>query len=393
MSEHSVLSPSSAHRWSLCAGSLAACKHLPEDRSSQDAARGTVKHTMSEQALTRNGDAVQFLGNILEADGFSFTVDKEFVRQVQSYLDGIRRCVGRRYVEVKLNTSPVLGVPDQTGTADCVILNRSIKQLEVHDAKFGFHRVYAKDNKQGLIYIAAALEFYDIYDAWENAKFVIHQPGIDHYDEEVYTLDQVRAFLDEIRPQAARAWAMYQGAIPIELTPGPIQCEWCPVRASCKARSKRVLDMFPTGFQENEPEVPLLSNEEIGAALPQLDEIESWCSDMRKEAYTRARAGAKIPGRKLIQGKKGARYWKDPKKAATQLGLLVDEGLIYAPRVLASPTQIEDLVGKADYETVKSLVGQNDGALQLVPESDTHDEVKISTIEFTTTGATENDLA
>jgi hypothetical protein len=391
VSEHSVLAPSAAHRWSLCAGSLAACKHLPEDRSSEDAARGTVKHRMSELSLNRDGNAVDFLGNILEADGFSFTVDTEFVRQVQSYLDGIRRCIGRRYAEVKLDTSSVLGVPGQSGTADCVILNRKDKRLEVHDAKFGFHRVNAKGNKQGLIYIAAALEFYDIYDEWQTAKFVIHQPGIDHYDEETYTHAEVRAFLDEIRPQAARAWAMYQGTIPIELTPGPVQCEWCPIRTKCTARGEKILAMFPAGFQESEPEAPMLTDEEIGAAIPQLDEIESWCSDIRKEARTRALAGRKIPGQKLIKGKKGNRFWKDPKKAASNLSLVTDKE-IYAPRELLSPTEVEKLVGKTEYEQLKSLVDQKDGALQLVPESDSHEEVRVSQLEFTTTGATENGL-
>jgi hypothetical protein len=381
MGEHSVLSPSGAGAWTLCAGKLAACKHLPEDRSSEDAARGTVKHRMSELCLNRNGNAMDFLGNVLEADGFSFTVDTEFVRQVQSYVDGIRRCVGRRYVEVKLNTSPILGILGQSGTADVVILNRQAKQLEVHDAKFGFHRVMAKGNKQGLIYIAAALNHYDIYDEWESAKFVIHQPGIDHYDEAVYTLAEIRDFLDEIRPQAARAWAMYQGTLPIELTPGATQCEWCPIKGSCAARSKRVLDMFPVGFQENEPEAPLLSAEELGAALTQLDEIEGWCADIRKEAYARARAGTKIPGKKLIQGNKGPRFWKDPKKAEMMLPLITEQ-MFYEPRTLLSPTAIEKLVGAAEYEQLKSLVDQNPGGLKLVPESDKHPEVHVSALEF-----------
>jgi hypothetical protein len=345
---------------------------------------------MGEIALTRGGDAQQFLGNTLEADGFSFTVDDTFVRQVQSYIDGIRRCVGRRYVEVRLNTSPVLGVPDQSGTADCVILNRQTKTLEVHDAKFGFKRVNAKDNPQGLIYIAAALEFYDIYDAWEQAKFVIHQPTIDHYDEETYTLAQVRAFLDTIRPAAARAMAMYRGEIPIELTPGPVQCEWCPIRSSCAARAGRILEMFPTGFEANEPEAPSLSDEEVGAALKQLEEIESWCSDIRKEAYTRALAGSKIPGHKLVRGNRTARFWKDEKAVEGKLALVLDDGVnIYAPPSLLSPTALEKIVGKETYQTIESLVGQNDGALKLVPETDKHPEVQVNTIEFTpTTGNT-----
>jgi len=381
--EHAVLSPSSAHRWSLCHGAPAACKGVP-NTDSEDAARGSVKHWMGEQCLKRGGDAVQFLGHVLTHGDFAFTVDDTFVKQVQSYIDAVRSAVGRREVEIRLDTSGVLGVPGQFGRSDAVILNRRDKSIEVWDAKFGFGRVYAKGNKQGLIYLAAALDFYDIYDTWERGKFVIHQPAIDHYDEAEYTIADVRAFLDEIRPAAMRAWAMYTGETPIELTPGPEQCEWCPIRGECKARTQGVLEMFPTDFQDTEPDVPMLTDEELAAALARVDEIRSWCVDMETEAMRRAKSGAKLPGYKLVQGKKGNRFWLDKPKAETTLVSIMSEAA-YLPRELISPTTAEEKLGKSAYATVKSLVGQNDGALQLVPQSHPKPEVQVTTLEFNTT--------
>lgn len=152
------------------------------------------------------------------------------------------------------------------------------------------------------------------------------------------------------------------------------------------------MNMFPVGFQDDEPEAPLLSDAEVGAAMTQLDEIEGWCSDIRKEAYTRARAGRKIPGQKLVKGNKSARFWKDPKKAEAQLGLLIDPEVMYAPRELVSPTQIEERVGRKTYETLKSFVDQNEGALRLVPESDNKPEVIVSTLEFNNTPGGSNGL-
>lgn len=380
MSSHSVLSPSAAERWGNCPGAPAACKHLPESRSSEDAARGTVKHALGEKVLKFGGEARLALGEIHEADGFTFTVDDDFVQQVQSYVDGIRRAdTGFKHIEVRLDTSPVLGVPGQGGTADCVILDPSTKLIEVHDAKFGFHRVNAAGNWQGLIYGAAALEQYAQYDAWVGFKFVIHQPSINHYDEHTYTLDDVREFLDEIRPAAQRAWAMYEGTMPIELNPGS-HCQWCPIRSTCKARADRVLNMFDA--VDYEPATPQLSNDEIGAALLRLDDIERWCKDLRAEGYRRAMAGQKIAGYKLVLGRGGDRRFVDG--AEQLLDMFVPNSVrLYGDPQLRSPAQLEKELGKKHYDALlKQFVTQDAGSLKLVVESDPKEEVKVSTLEF-----------
>ncbi len=386
VSEHSILSPSGASAWTLCEGMLAACKGKP-DTSNEASARGTVQHRMAEVCLKGNHDATEaFLRSRREADGYTFIVDEEMCEQVQAYVDGIRRTLGRRYVEVGIDMTPVLQIPGQKGTSDAVVLNKSTNTIEVHDAKFGYHKVTADGNKQGLLYLAGAMHHFDIYHEWTHGKFAIHQPKVDHYDERTYTRAEIEEFVAWIRPIAKRVMEMYEGTRPIVLTPGPVQCQWCKIRGSCSARSKAVLDDFP--IEGDAPEVPTLSDDELAGFLRHVEYVEGWCADIRKEARDRALAGTKVPGFKLIQGKKGRRYWKDKAEAEAALALALPPDVIYEPRELVSPAVLEKVM-KKDFETVKPFVGQDDGALQLVPESAKGTEVQIGTIDDFATVSTE----
>lgn len=383
LSEHSILSPSGASAWTLCHGKLAACKHITERSASIDSARGTLQHKIGETCLTRGIDAIMFLGTQDTVDGFDFTVTEEMCKHVQMYVDGVRRSVGRRYVEFRLDTSPVLGVPGQQGTADAIVLNRKDKCIEVHDAKFGFHKVTAKDNKQGIIYAAAALAHFNFVYEWESAKFVIHQPRIDWYDEWTYTLAELEAHMVEIRAAAALAYGMWAGTEPIVLNPGEVQCQWCPIRGTCAARTGKVLAEFP--IEGRTPGVPMLNDAEVAQAYGRVDEIEAWCSDIRKEAHARAMAGKKLPGFKLIKGRRGDRTWVDEEKAVNAIALHVGEDKLYKPRKIASPADIEKVMGKKEFGEISAdLVTQAEGSLKLVPEADKGAEVQINQTEFPT---------
>lgn len=379
MGLHSVLSPSSAARWTLCPGSVAACRGLPEDRTSVDAALGTAKHSVSERCLTEDRDPEYFVGAEVRADGHKFMFDEEMAEDVRSYVNGIRRLPGERFVEVRLDTSHVLGVPDQTGTSDAVIANLEERTLDVRDAKFGYERVMAKDNKQGIIYLAAALDFLTLFGyEFDRFRFGIHQPRIDHFDEHSYTLDELQERMWGIKAAAALAWGMYTGAVPVVLTPGPVQCKWCPIRGACPARRTEMLKMF-----DSEPVTPVtvLSNDEISSLLTRVGDIASWCSDIQAEAYKRAMGGQHIPGRKLIRGKKGKRFWKDPKRAEFALSQLLSSDAMYQPREIISPTAADKLL-KSNFESLHPFVGQNDGALVLVPEDTPKSAVSVEPTTF-----------
>jgi hypothetical protein len=359
---------------------LAACKGVP-DSAGQDAARGTVKHHMAQLCLERGGDAVQFLGTLQKADEFEFIVDQEFCDQVQVYVDNCRRDVGRQEFEVHVDTSRILGVPGQGGTIDCVTLNRGKHLITVRDAKFGFERVNAKKNLQLMIYLAAAIDLYDLYDEWHHGKIIIDQPPLRHYDEADVTIEELRDFIDWIRPRAQRAMAMYEGTLPIELTPGPTQCKYCPIRNTCPERTKAVTDMF--GENSDEPPIPTLDDDTLAQVLASgvVEFVEDWGKDIRAEAYRRAQAGRKLPGFKLVAGKHGARYFTDKVKVREVLELLAEPDQIFTPRELVSPTQLQKLAPEA-YEQIREFVDQPPGALKLVPEDFREQEVGRKAVEF-----------
>lgn len=378
MSGHSLLSPSGAHRWMVCAAAPAVAAKLPEQRTSQDAALGTCKHATSEHCLTHDiPSAGGLLGQQVEADGFKFKIDDDYVKHVDSYLEAVRREPGQKFYEITLDTSYVLNVHGQQGTADCIALDYENETLTVIDAKFGFHQVNAQDNPQGLIYIAAARRRYDMLADWKKFRFIIVQPRIDHYDEATYTLEELiewekkieaaarkAAFVTQVQPHLIESYKTYD----------PHACEWCPIRQNCTTRINGIGKMFsPVNTLPQEPQS--VSNDELSRYHKLIDSIRQWCTDIEQEAYQRAMAGQEIPGYKLIDGRKGDRYFPDPpaaEAALIELGLPKEE--LYEKPAMKTPTAIEKVLKERKLATddVKAggkLVHQGDGKPRLVESS------------------------
>lgn len=385
--KHSIFAPSKAVTWVNCHAAMAAAKGLPPEPPSEDAARGSAKHNVSEQCLSNgNVEPENFLGETISVDGFSFTVDAEFVQQVKAYVDAIRRePADEKHYEVKMDTTSFLGIPEQGGTGDAVLLKYADKQIDVRDAKFGFHRVFAERNEQLLTYAGAALMRYDLVEMWEKIKVAIHQPSIDHYDEHVYTRDEVIDFMHVARNAAQAGWALYEKGTPEQITgamnPGPRQCQWCPARRGCPKRTSAVLDMFKDRTQVPAAG-PLLSDTDLAGALSQVESIKQWCGDISTEANRRALKGSRLPGYKLVRGKRGNRFWKDKAAAEQELPVLLGDAA-FEPQTLISPSAAEKLL-KTEYTAVLPFVGQNDGSLQLVPDAARGEPVTVdSTVDFT----------
>lgn len=394
---HAALSASAAHRWSLCVAAPAACKGTP-DHASEDAARGTVKHTLSCNGLLNVAEPESALGKTMEADGFKFKVTDEFVDQVNTYVNAIRREPGDQQYEVTLPThTDVYQIPDRAGgTADCAIADFEREELSVHDVKFGYGRVIAiqrdakgvaipgTGNKQLLSYLAAWMLRYDPVAEFKKFRIAIHQPPINHYDEHTFTRAEVEEFIEYIRPRAQEAWSLYQHGTPDEIraamTPSDEACQWCPIRGKCPARADQIADMFddlPQDADGDPLDAIMLDDEEIGKALLSVDEIEAHCRDVRAEGRKRALEGRKIPLHKVIQGRKGKRYWKDKEKAEAVLGAVLEPEQLYEPAEIVSPTQAEKLIKKSGMAAIKDLIGQEPGAYQLVHESEPGAEVTV----------------
>lgn len=132
MTKHATLSPSAAHRWMSCPGSVRMSAGIPR-KSSPDAALGTAAHKLGEICLREGKDAKPFIGTIIdtETDG-SWEVTKEMAECVQHYLDEVLRLQkilgGVLHVEERLDLTAL--VPDMFGTADAVIVSTDDETVE-----------------------------------------------------------------------------------------------------------------------------------------------------------------------------------------------------------------------------------------------------------------------
>ena len=160
MAAHARLSPSGAHRWIACPGSLALEAEYPDDSSSY-AAEGTLAHDIAGQCLEENLDPEDFLYKRFEVDGFVFSVDEAMVKHVADYMRLVRGYAegGVLLIERKVNFSPVVGVEDSFGTADAIIVKGDT--MTVVDLKYGMGvEVSAEKNPQLMLYALGALNDY-----------------------------------------------------------------------------------------------------------------------------------------------------------------------------------------------------------------------------------------
>lgn len=374
MSAHSILSPSGADRWSVCVGSLAACKGIPEDRSNnKPAALGTAKHSLTEWCLRNNKTAAEGAAACMppfemSADGHTFKVDEEFITHVQFAIDVVLRQPGDKLYEVKLDTAGVLGVPGQSGTGDVAIIDHAQSMLTMLDHKFGWGRVRAFKNKQLLIYLCALRrKFGDLFD-FDKFRIIISQPPLNSVEGEdhIYTAQDLDQFEKEIRAKAVVAYELYTmnnpGMTTANLHPDDKACEWCPIAGQCIARTKRIIDQFAdlTGPAAVAPLT--LSDAELGALMVKVeDTFKPFMAEVMAEGYKRALAGAdpKGFGWGMYTGRDGHRRFipGQEAKVATTLEMTLGDDMYEKPQ-LKSPTQIEVSLKAAKAHELYAIVAK-----------------------------------
>lgn len=382
---HSILAPSDSARWLRCVGALYLSRGI-QDPDKEHSASGTFSHQLLEWQLNNPTLSLNevWLGRSFTFGEFTFTVDEERLDRVRSCVNVINREPGTMLSEHRLDTTPVLGRPDQEGHSDVIklypeggaIIREQLYRgvLSVHDYKDGYIMVHAENNTQGMIYLCAAMIEQDLVGDYNAFRFCIHQPRINHYDEWTYTRAELEAFMVLIRPVAALAYDIYHEVVPFDpekhLNAGETQCTYCPVRGRCVARAKRVMSMFEPIVRRHE-----LDDKSLGVVYAQLDEIAAAITDFRSEALRRAKLGVVIDGQKLIYGNRGQRKWIDAQKAQIALEMLLPPDKVFQPRDIISPTTADKLL-KDSYACIEDMVTQSDPQLRLVPLDHKGDEVK-----------------
>ncbi len=373
MSEHALLSASSAHRWLVCTRAPRLEETLPETRS-EYADEGRLAHAIAELRLRKQYTPMKKSEfekklNGLKSDPL-FT--NEMMNYIDVYVDYINSITysftNQPYIAIEKRLGYSDYAPEGFGTGDYIVINGN--ELYVIDFKYGKGvPVSAENNPQMKLYALGAYTESSFLFNIEKVTMVIVQPRIENISESTISIDELLAWGESIRPIAQKA---YNGEG--EFVIGE-HCRFCRAKALCRARAE-----FNTSIDTSKsPE--LLTDEEIGKILTKAQDLKAWVSALEEYTFKAIMEGKTIPGWKVVEGR-STRQFADTDKVfeiLKQNG--IDEAVLYE-RKPVTLTQVEKLLGKSKFaELLSEYVIRPEGKPTLVPENDKREPLKRPTAQ------------
>ena len=348
---HALLSASSSARWLKCPPSAAAAA-LYENADTEFTREGTLAHEVAEQIA--RGKPVDPYGDITS----------EMIECARAYADYIQELIQDDsavvLLEQRVDFSP--WVPGGFGTCDCQILQR--RRLDVIDYKYGQGvPVSAVDNSQMRLYALGALhDFGDIYDIDEIVMHIF-QPRLNNVSSERLSVEELRAWGEEIRPVAAQA-AAGRG----DMAAGE-HCRFCPHAGSCPTLAASCMKLV--NMHDGKAAVPSLVPWMVADILKAEPMISGWLKAVKDRALAALLDGEEIPGYKVVEGR-GSREWfsEVPVDSTLHAAGYRPEEYMTAPQLL-SPAQMEKALGKKKVAELRgSVIVSKPGNPTVAPESD-----------------------
>lgn len=412
---HSRRSPSSAHRWRLCPGSVNAEKGLPDDVG-EEARQGSCFHEVAADCLEFGLDPWPYVGKEVtweetyngELISVTRTFTKEMADKMMPGLIQLRAFEdvpgAKMYVEKRVSLEEWVG-EDESGTADCFIIDLLNRRIINWDWKWGAGvPVIPEWNDQTILYTLG------VWSDYARAMFETAQLEAEAYGEpeDQFDLDDIEVVICIEQPRApggGGTWRTTIGDLIAEgrsikadadatldphapRFPGEKQCQFCKAARhnTCEERADRILDLLDLDEDDleatfaTETEIDLTDKKALSPAarsaiLLNKKMITSYLDQLHDDAMEDLRIGRDVPGLKRVPGRRPARKWKDEKRAT--LMLEHDFGEEAWNKKLRSPASVEDELRKPVYkDRYASLVEEGDPSPILVPESDPREPIK-----------------
>lgn len=350
---HAKLSPSSAHRWTRCPGSVREEQKYP-DKSGPAALDGTRTHALLEMCLVTGMDPSMMVGQSLTDEDGTYTVDKDRAERVKVAVDYVRELSeggGKVTTERKVNPVRLIGRDDLDGTVDITIEHHD--WVEIVDYKDGITPVEAVENDQLISYALGHLAGYGLpvngdYPV-KRVILTIIQPklllkGLPAVNSWEVSVQSLLARIGDLVVKAAAT-----DAPDAPLVPGEKQCRFCRAKGGCSAVNTHVMDavgMFKSidiVQQAAVAEPTELSNERITEIIQAAPLLRQLLEATEAEALRRMQMGMTIPGLKVVNGR-GSRVWAFPEdEMETKLKKLgIPAGSLHITKLI-SPAQAEKL--------------------------------------------------
>lgn len=324
MTEHSILSPSSAARRVACAGSRALESLYPDDEQSPHAREGEAAHFAAARGIIEKPTHGNNLPVAWAPNGEMIT--DEMIEGAEVYrkhiFDVLNKLVGKLdlgylVIEKRIDISTIH--PDCFGTPDCWLFYGN--DLHIWDYKFGHGYVEVFENWQLIEYAAGILEFIGINgitDRHTRVHFHIVQPRSYHRLGAIRSWEIIAA---DLRPyfnilRDAEAAAMHPGAL---CRPSP-ECTYCRGRHACQALQLSALSAVDVATSNGALE---LKPAQVGAELRILkraaDLLDARITGLSEQATSIVKRGGRIPHFKLEEVI-GRERWKVPIEEVVALG-------------------------------------------------------------------------
>lgn len=369
MSNHAVLSPSSASRWLACTPS-ARLEALEPYQTSQYADEGTLAHRLADLMIKER------LGRIPTAKEYKKRIkeigeDPLYTSEMYDYCDGyavyVLECYNSYagaflYTEDKVDLSQ--WVPGGYGTVDVRIIAGNT--LHVIDFKYGKGvPVFAEHNAQLKLYaLGAYTEMSHLFNI-EKVIATIYQPRIDNISNSEMSATGLLLWAEAVLVPRAKLADEGGG----EFVPGT-HCQFCKIKPKCKALADYNLELVKRSFDTPDPSY--LTAEEISEILKAEKFFTDWLTAVSDYAADQAiNHGVTWPGMKLVEGRSIRQYTDEIEVALKLQDAGVKDGEIYKPLQVKGITEMTKILGKADFEKLLSdLVHKPPGKPVLVPETD-----------------------